>query len=142
MDYRFTFEEFIEIIYDVALKKPGTYESLNDYASTWDFGRDGFTIRDNVIIQTHVSGGARGGNCWGDSAEYFSNHKKAQPFIPLDNILKAVAPDVSYLKYKEIENLIEVGEDCDREYYGNYTSYDIYTLDIEKLYEALFPREG
>lgn len=141
MDRNFTFEEFNEIVNEVALNEPGTYSKLNDYASSWN-KKDGFYIQDGKIIQKHISGGATGGNCWGDEAKYFSNDRNAEPFIPLDNILKSTAPDISYLKYKEIENLIVEGEDCDREYYGNYTNYDIYSLDIEKLYEALFPREG
>jgi hypothetical protein len=129
-----TYEEFEKIV-------NSSLDNMSSYASRWK-GEDSFTIENGNIVQKHVSGGAEGGNCWGDEARYFSNNSGPQKFIPLDNILKAVAPEISYLKYKEIEDLIVEGEDCDREYYGNYTDYTTFSLDIEKLYDTLFPSEG
>lgn len=130
MDY----EKFNKICYE-------SLRDLSDYASTWD-DRDGFSIQYDKIIQKHITGGAEGGNCWGDEAKQFTNTKAPQGFIPLDRILTAVKPEISFLKYKEIEELIVVDSGSEYEYYGNHTNYDTYTLDIEKLYDTLFPKEG
>ena len=130
-----TFEEFEKIVNEVATK------GLDSYASRWD-DQDGFFIDNGKVIQKHITGGAEGGNCWGDEARRFHNYNSVQPFLPLDNILKAVNPEISYLKYKEIESLIVSDEENEYEYYGNHTNYDIFVLDIRKLYDTLFPTEG
>src|SRR5215217_7943191 len=105
-----TFEEFEKIART-------SVSNFSDYASKWD-DQDAFYIYEGCIVQKHISGGAQGGNCWGDDAEYFTNNHPPQKFLPLDNILKIAKPEISYLKYKEIEDLIVHGEDHDREYYG------------------------
>lgn len=114
-------------------------EGLNGYAFWYmSDGGDGFRVEDGVIIQSHVSSGAAGGNCWGNEAQYFTNETPPQDFLPLDKILMAAKPNISYLEYKNIEKLIVEGSYGDREYYGNYTNYTTYSLDIRKLYDALF----
>lgn len=128
-----TYEEFEKIAEE-------SLRGLNDYASSYS-EHDGFTIDDGVIVQKHISGGASGGNCWGDDARYFRNEKSAEEFLPLDRILLAVAPEITYLKYREVQNLIVEGNDHDHEYYGNYTDYLTYSLDVRKLYDLLFPEK-
>lgn len=130
-----TYEEFEIIVLE-------SLEGLNSYTSHY-YGdsEDAFYLEDDVIIQKHVSGGASGGNCWGSEAEHFSNNKPPQEFLPLEKILTAVNPEITYLKYREIHSLIREGSDCDREYYGNYTDYITFSLDTKKLYNALFPDE-
>ena|SRR5215217_3540414 len=115
-------------------------EGLNHYASSYD-NEDSFNVRDGAIVQMHVSGGAQGGNCWGNEAQYFTNSSSAQEFLPLDKILTQVNPQISYLQYREIQKLIVEGSKHESEYYGNHTDYTTYTLDIRKLYDALFPDE-
>lgn len=131
-----TFEEFKKIVSEVA------FVGLKNYASSYSNGGDGFCIEDGFIIQRHFTGGAEGGNCWGGEARRFSNSTSPQPFMPLDAILKAVSPDISYLKYRDIESLIVESEECDHEYYGNYREYLIFKLDIKQLYNMMFPIEG
>lgn len=122
------FEEFETIVLN-------SVESLNSYSSQ---SEDSFVIENNTIRQSHVTGGAEGGNCWGDEARHFRNPKPPQEFIPLDKILTTVNPEISYLKYREIQKLIKEGGYNDSEYYGNYTEYVTYSLDIRQLYDALF----
>lgn len=45
------------------------------------------------------------------------------------------------MEFKLFEKLIVEGSYGDREYYGNHTNYTTYSLDIRKLYEALFSQE-
>lgn len=104
----------------------------------YNYEGDTFYVQDGFIIQKHEEGGAQGGNCWGDSARHYSNKRNAEPFAPLDIILKETKPTISYLDYKEIEKLIIEDSMTDREYYGNYTEYTLFKIDIEKLYDKLF----
>ena len=127
-----TFEEFEKIVEE-------SLEGLNSYAYRYmSDGGDVFEIENGFIVQTHIAGGAAGGNCWGDEAQYFTNETPPQDFLPLDKILMAAKPNISYLEYKNIERLIVEGSYGDREYYGNHTNYKTYSLDIRKLYDALF----
>lgn len=117
-------------------------DGLSSYASWYSGdGHDGFELKDEKIVQTHVSHGYEGGNCWGDEARYFSNPKMPDDFIPLDYILEQAAPNISYLRYKEIQKMIKESTKSHSEYYGNSVSYLIYTLDIRKLYDFLFSGE-
>lgn len=131
-----TYEEFLEIAEE-------SISGLPDYVSHYGMEEDSFTINsDNIIIQEHISSGASGGNCWGDDAQHFSNSKSAQEFIPLDRILKTACPNISYLKYKEIQSLIKEEYREDSEYYGNYTEYEVYKLNIKELYDWLVLNES
>ncbi len=120
-----TWDEFEEICIDSVRGLDYSYDS------------DTFHYDDGKIIQKHETGGASGGNCWGDSAERYSNSKSEDAFKPLDTILTKVCPNITYLKYREIESLLMEDQDSDREYYGNYTNYTTYTLDIGKLYDTI-----
>lgn len=131
-----TYEEFLNIAYE-------SVNELPEYTSHYDMDEDSFTINsEDIIIQEHVSCGASGGNCWGNDAQHFSNSKSAQEFIPLDRILKSSCPNISYLKYKEIQSMIKEDYRTDREYYGNYTEYEVYKLDIKELYNWLYLNES
>lgn len=120
------FEEFRKLVIKFVKEIPYDYEG------------DNFNYNETTIIQRHKTCGAEGGNCWGDDARYFSNHKSASEFLPLDSILSAVAPEIPYLKYRQITNIITEDHETDHEYYGNYTDYEIYKLDIRQLYDSIF----
>lgn len=120
------FDEFLKIVNK-------SVEGLD-----WVYQGDSFNVENGWIIQRHEVGGAKGGSCYGDYAEPYSTDRSAEAFKPLDTILTQTKPDISYLGYKAIEALIEQDREEDREYYGNYTIYEIYKLDIEKLYDKIF----
>jgi len=91
-----------------------------------------------VIYQRHETGGVSGGSCWEDSnPQYYSSDEDRPEWQALDLTLKKLYPDISYLKYKEIEKLIIYANDTDYEYYGNRTDYDIWYLPLETLYKYL-----
>lgn len=130
------YERFILFVTEIVDELPSyAYRSYGD-------GGDGFRVEDDVIIQSHVSHGAEGGNCWGDEAEYFSNDRPPEDFLPLEKILLEVNPRISYLEYKSIEKLIKEGQKSESEYYGNHTTYVTFSLDIRELYKFLFPDES
>lgn len=121
-----TYKEFEKLVNEVTRKIP------------YDYVEDSFVVDEGYIVQRHEVGGAQGGNCWGDEAEYYQNTTSRSEFLPLDPILKEVSPDISYLKYREIESLIEEDSYTNSEYYGNYTEYEVRKLDILKLYDMIF----
>lgn len=121
-----TFEEFLEAI----------DESVFGFSSN-----DSFGIADGYIYQRHETGGYRGGNCWGDSAEPYYNEEPMDEFRPLDVLLEQFYPEVSFLKYKKILNELEYYTEGYSEYYGNSTSYQCRKLDLRKIYDMITPND-
>lgn len=88
-----------------------------------------------VIYQRHKTGGAAGGSYHEDSyARPYVISESKPNWDALDEVLRMVCPEISYLKYKEIEKLIINSNETDYEFYGNYTDYEIFYLPLEKLY--------
>lgn len=68
----------------------------------------------------------------------YENYEPREPWKALDEVLKVVNPDISYLKYKEIEDAVHTnttGEYWD--YYGNGEDYDIWYITLEEIYKIL-----
>ena len=96
------------------------------------------SIKDYVIYQRHETGGVSGGSCWDSSdPQPYYNDKKRPNWDALDEVLKLLCPEITYLKYKGIKNLITSTDETDWEYYGNRTNYDIWYLPLETLYKYL-----
>lgn len=110
-----------------------TYEEFKDKIN----GVEGYWSGDSIEVSWCI-GGMTGGSCWGGAVD---TPVRAEPPCELDaltNILMEVAPGMSFLQYKKIEQLIETGtRGGGGDYYGNYTDYAYKRLDIRKLYEAL-----
>jgi hypothetical protein len=85
------------------------------------------------------TGGVGGGSCWdeGDSHHYALDGDEPIKDWCLDKFLEENYPDVTYLKYKKIQEHIGYAEWTEYEYYGNSTNYARYKLDLKKLYEIL-----
>lgn len=78
--------------------------------------------------------GADGGNCWGGTPKSFSREIR-KPYAYLDEVLAAVAPNISFLNYRRLP--IKEGFYEDREYYGNYTEYRFEYVFLDELYNYL-----
>lgn len=115
-------------------------ESLKD---SWNQGiyKEPYGVeheKDYVIYQRHKRGGVSGGSCWDSSdPQPYYNDEDRPNWDALDEVLKLVCPEITYLKYKGIEDLITSTDKSDWEYYGNHTDYDIWYLPLEKLYNYL-----
>lgn len=83
------------------------------------------------------TGGYSGGNCWGGEAEGYTSTEEEPDFDCLDNILANYCPNISYLKYKKLAELIECEYYTNHEYYGNSTDYCVKKIEIRKLYDFL-----
>lgn len=93
-------------------------------------------IKEPVIYSRYEIGGYRGGSCWGSIAKPYIVDEKPK-FKVLDMVLKKIKPDLTYLEFRELEDLIQTNEDSDREYYGNSTDYKIEYIILSDLYKTL-----
>lgn len=55
----------------------------------------------------------------------------------LDIVLMKLCPNISYLQYRQIEQLINYNECLEPEYYGNSTIWKIEFIKLFDLYELL-----
>jgi hypothetical protein len=98
--------------------------------STW--------VAKSELIEKYYVGGYTGGNCWDDTTPTYQYSDDSTPeFGVLDEFLLEVAPHISFLKYKEIEKLVEEDSYTEREYYGNSSDYVTFSIDLDKLYDSL-----
>jgi hypothetical protein len=94
-------------------------------------------IKEPVVYLRWETGGYSGGSCWGGQATYWSNKGDAPRWVALDEVLKVLKPDISYLQYRELEGLVETNHDTQYEYYGNSTDYEVRFIPLSKLGEFL-----
>lgn len=81
-------------------------------------------IKEPVIYICWESGGWRGGSCWGDTPRSYEGEPKPN-FKVLDLVLKKIKPDLTFLQFRDVEELIKSNKDTEREYYGNSTDYTV-----------------
>lgn len=127
-DLKMEFEEFYKKIEEIVSHFPSRYTDEEDR----------FAVEGPCIVQVHLHDGADGGDCWGSDATRWVNENPPQSFLPLDEILRFFKPEISYLDYRKIEQMIEVDRSSENDYYGNYNNFKLFKLDIRKLYGFLF----
>ncbi len=93
-------------------------------------------IKEPVIYSRYEIGGWRGGSCWGNTPKPYTVDEKPK-FKVLDLVLKKIKPDLTYLEFRELEELIQTNEKTDRQYYANYTYYKIQNIILSYLYKTL-----
>lgn len=94
-----------------------------------------------LLSDQWTTGGMSGGNCWGDEATpiYYADEEKE--LSDLDRLLQAIAPNITYLNYREIAKLIDEHRWSQSEYYGNHYDYAIKYVNLKDLY-AIFKKLG
>lgn len=98
-----------------------------------------YEIKEQVIYTKWTSGG-RSGSCWDDEDtvnEDYTCDRPTDAFKVLDLALEILYPNVSFLQYKKIEELIESNTDTDYGYYGDYTEDTIEWIKLSELYKLL-----
>lgn len=94
-------------------------------------------IKEPVIYSRYEIGGYRGGSYReGAIAKPYVVDEKPK-FKVLDIVLKKIKPDLTYLEFRELEELIKTNEERDRQYYGNSTDYKIEYIILSDLYKTL-----
>lgn len=98
--------------------------------------------KEPVIYMRWETVGMTGGSYHEDSCLHFYTSDKKGEFIALDIVLKELKPNITYLQYKEIEQMILEGDNYsdNEDYYGNCTDYGtqfIVLSQLEKYLEIL-----
>lgn len=96
-------------------------------------------IKGYVIYMRWETGGKTGGGYHEDSClrTYTSDNKKPK-FKVLDLVLQELMPSISFLQYREIEELIKTTDYTDNDdYYGNCTYFDVEYIILDELLEKL-----
>jgi hypothetical protein len=78
-----------------------------------------------------------GGSCWGDCPKPYVEDLPENRMEILDILLSKIMPNIKYLQYKKINNLIKTNKDTKYEYYGNSTNYLIEYIILDELIELL-----
>ena len=97
-------------------------------------------IKEPVVYCRYETGGYSGGSCWDDSdPQPYSEDVPKDRFKVLDLVLEVLFPEIKYLQYKQIEELIHDNEETEYEYYGNSTDWKceyIILSELESLIEG------
>lgn len=94
-------------------------------------------IKEPVIYTRYTTGGYQGGSCWGDEATYHTEQEPANKFKVLDIILEELMPNITYLQYRKIEQLIHTNEETHYEYYGNSTDSKVEYIKLSEFLKLL-----
>ena len=97
-------------------------------------------VKELVIYMRWQTGGVSGGSCWDDSDPQPYTTGSEPSFKVLDLVLKELYPNVSYLMFKGIEDLINNSETSDWEYYGNCMDFNIKYIVLSELVAYLQER--
>ena len=93
-----------------------------------------------LVIYSRYLKGSKGGSCWDDENtinEYQEYDIPKDHLKVLDIVLENIAPKLTYLQYKNVQELIHQDEDTDSGYYGDYTDYVSEYIILRELEEYL-----
>jgi hypothetical protein len=108
------------------------YQNLRQY-----YREEELPTFQSYLRKRWVVGGMSGGSCWGDDADKPISAHAEPEFVDLDNLLTLICPNISFLQYKSILNIVESKDDRENEYYGNYTEYEVKYISLGSLYNKL-----
>lgn len=92
-------------------------------------------IKDYVVYMRWLSA-QKGGSCWDDENTVNEHHDyDSPPFHALEIVLEALG--ATYNQRMHIHALIESNYDTDYGYYGDYDTYTVYYVELEKIYKHL-----
>lgn len=83
------------------------------------------------------TGGITGGSCWGGEANISIDADEEPEFEELFSILELVAPNLTFLHYRNLLKIVKQDDRTDREYYGNCSYYTIRRICLDDLYRFL-----
>src|ERR1019366_6274789 len=132
-----TYDDFYKIVeetYSELLHNYPTYLSKQKAGSSYRLWSNGDEHEYKVEWET---GGASGGNCWGDSAD---RHRDSEPEPELDltALFEKVCPNMTFLQYRKVmKDIVVQSSRTEHEYYGNYTEYSIKIVQYRVLYNKL-----
>lgn len=129
-----TYEEF--------LNKCSEYPSFAKHdikdEDEWEWNRKKDTPENPQLRVKWETGGVGGGSCWEDSnPQPYTSNEQPEELTDLDNLLEEIAPNITFLQYRNLAKLIKNSSYTQNEYYGNCTNYAIKKIYIKELYDYL-----
>jgi hypothetical protein len=98
-------------------------------------------LEELYLYESWSGGGTTGGSCWDNSNSEDVHHgypgESEVDNTSLDALLLAIAPDIKFLQYKKIEQLVERDNYSENEYYGNSSITCYKTINLKVLYDKL-----
>jgi len=97
------------------------------------------SVKGYVVYMRWLTGGKTGGGYHEDShLRSFKSDTGRPKFTVLDLVLRELMPSISYLQFREIEDLVRTTEDEDNsDYYGNCDYFDVEYIVLDELIEKL-----
>ena len=95
------------------------------------------SVKELVVYGRYETGGMRGGSCWGSTARRYTEPMPKDRLKVLDLVLAELMPNISYLQFKQIDELIKDNSDTSHEYYGNSTDWKCEYIILSELIELL-----
>ena len=100
------------------------------------YGCDG--IKEHVVYMRWETGGISGGSCWESSNPMpYNSHKPKPRFVVLTQVIKVLKPDLTFIEYEEIKDMVVSTDKTDWGYYGNSTDYGIEYIKLKELISKL-----
>lgn len=94
-------------------------------------------IKEQVIYMRWETGGMTGGGYSGDEPYPYTSNETKPKFKVLDILLKKIKPSISYLEFRELEELIHTNHETQHEYYGNSEDYEIEYIILSEFLKKI-----
>lgn len=105
------------------------------------YGCDG--IVEPVVYMRWVTGGVSGGSCYeGSDPRPYTSHEPKPRFKALTLVIKELKPDLTFLEYEEIKDMVVSTDKTERHYYGNSDVYGIEYIKLSDLVAKLEEMEN
>src|ERR1035437_5014514 len=140
-----TYDDFYKIVEETYSKMEGAHhynkkgKLVAEPYRLWGDDGNGQTNKGNMheYKVEWITGGASGGNCWGDSAEHVIE-SDPEPELDLTALFEKVCPNMTFLQYRKVmKDIVVQSNRMEHEYYGNYTEYSIKIVQYRVLYNKL-----
>ena len=94
-------------------------------------------VKELVIYSRYAVGGMKGGSCWDTIAEPYEKAPPKDRMKVLELVMSYLKPELTFLQFRVIEDLMQSNEEREWEYYGNKTDWVIEYITLSDLYKAL-----
>lgn len=130
------FYEFVETV-----RKSNFGISIDDnYEVEYDFRRNVIQEGRPAISVKWITGGIRGGSCYGASeSDHYPRESDPEPeFEDFDNLVELFVPNITYLHFKKLSKaVVQFKDSTQNDYYGNSTEYREKFSYLEDIYVFL-----
>ena len=122
-------------------------QKINESGISWDEqsqyckGKEAAKNQEKISVRWSTGGMSGGGWRDTDAATAFVSDDPPEELTQFDSILEIFCPDISFLKYKNIQNkCVTTGSHRSNDYYGNHTNYITKECKLFDLYTELLGR--